>query len=155
MSTLLSAIRSLIFVLVLIVTVIPWAMGVLLLSIFRRGDPVYWACAGWLKVAIWSEIEFEASKLHCPIPLKDLTILDAKVTLLEHETIIKGYIDVPLLDAIGIKHLTPIIIKLPHDGDGFIIDIFNPDSFLGLPVLDGHFVRIDKWGHHLLSGLFD
>ena len=54
MSNLLSAIRSLIFVLVLIVTVIPWALGVLLLSIFRRGDPVYWACAGWLKVAIWS-----------------------------------------------------------------------------------------------------
>jgi 1-acyl-sn-glycerol-3-phosphate acyltransferase len=54
MSTLLSAIRSLIFVLVLVVTVIPWALGVLLLSVFRRGDPVYWACAGWLKVAIWS-----------------------------------------------------------------------------------------------------
>ena len=54
MSTLLSAIRSLIFVLVLVVTVIPWALGVLLLSIFRRGDPVYWACANWLKVAIWS-----------------------------------------------------------------------------------------------------
>ena len=42
-STLLSAIRSLIFVIVLIVTVIPWALGVLLLSIFRRGDPIYWA----------------------------------------------------------------------------------------------------------------
>jgi 1-acyl-sn-glycerol-3-phosphate acyltransferase len=54
MSTLLSAIRSLIFVLTLVVTVIPWALGVLVLSIFRRGDPVYWACAGWLKVAIWS-----------------------------------------------------------------------------------------------------
>ena len=54
MSNLLSAIRSLIFVIVLIVTVIPWALGVLVLSIFRRGDPVYWACAGWLKVAIWS-----------------------------------------------------------------------------------------------------
>ncbi len=54
MSMLLSAIRSLIFVLVLVVTVIPWALGVLLLSVFRRGDPVYWACAGWLKVAIWS-----------------------------------------------------------------------------------------------------
>ncbi|WP_161953179.1 lysophospholipid acyltransferase family protein, partial [Escherichia coli] len=54
MSTLLSAIRSLIFVIVLIVTVIPWALGVLLLSIFRRGDPIYWACANWLKIAIWS-----------------------------------------------------------------------------------------------------
>ena len=54
MSTLLSAVRSMVFVLVLIVTVIPWALGVLVLSIFRRGDPVYWACAGWLTVAIWS-----------------------------------------------------------------------------------------------------
>ena len=54
MSTLLSAIRSLIFVLVLIVTVIPWATAVVILSIFRRGDPIYWACAGWLKLAIWS-----------------------------------------------------------------------------------------------------
>ena len=53
MSTLLSAIRSLIFVLVLIVTVIPWATAVVILSIFRRGDPIYWACAGWLRVAMW------------------------------------------------------------------------------------------------------
>jgi 1-acyl-sn-glycerol-3-phosphate acyltransferase len=54
MSTVLSAIRSLIFLLVLVVTVIPWAIGVLILSIFRRGDPIYWACANWLKIAIWS-----------------------------------------------------------------------------------------------------
>ena len=54
MSTVLSAIRSLIFILVLVVTVIPWAIGVLILSIFRRGDPIYWACANWLKIAIWS-----------------------------------------------------------------------------------------------------
>ena len=33
MSTLLSAIRSLIFVIVLVVTVIPWALGVLLLLV--------------------------------------------------------------------------------------------------------------------------
>jgi 1-acyl-sn-glycerol-3-phosphate acyltransferase len=54
MSTLLSAIRSLIFVIVLVVTVIPWGTGVCILSIFRRGDPIYWACANWLKIAIWS-----------------------------------------------------------------------------------------------------
>jgi 1-acyl-sn-glycerol-3-phosphate acyltransferase len=54
MSTVLSAIRSLIFVIVLAVSVVPWALGVLVLSIFVRGDPVYWACAGWLKVATWS-----------------------------------------------------------------------------------------------------
>ncbi len=54
MSMLLSAIRSLIFVIVLVVTVIPWGTGVVILSIFRRGDPIYWACANWLKIAIWS-----------------------------------------------------------------------------------------------------
>jgi hypothetical protein len=106
-----------------------------------------------IEVDIFGKIHFEASKLDCPIPLHDLTILDAEVTLLEHETIIKGYIDVPLLDAIGIKHLTPIIIKLPHEGDGFIIDIFHPHSFLDLPLLDGDVVRIDHLGHHLLKGL--
>jgi 1-acyl-sn-glycerol-3-phosphate acyltransferase len=53
MSQLLSALRSLIFVVFLTVTVMPWAMGVLILSIFRRGDPVYWACAGWLRLAIY------------------------------------------------------------------------------------------------------
>ena len=40
MSNLLSAIRSLIFVLVLIVTVIPWATAVVILSVFRRGYPI-------------------------------------------------------------------------------------------------------------------
>lgn len=47
------AVRSAIFLLWMVVTVIPWALAVLVLSIFVRGDPVYWACAGWLKVAMW------------------------------------------------------------------------------------------------------
>ncbi len=54
MGTLLSALRSLIFVIFLAVSVVPWALGVLILSIFVRGDPVYWACAGWLRLAIYS-----------------------------------------------------------------------------------------------------
>ena len=45
--------RSLLFVLWLIVTVVPWALMVLVFSIFVRGNPVYWLCAGWLRVAIW------------------------------------------------------------------------------------------------------
>ncbi len=53
MSLLLAAIRSLIFVLFLIVTVIPWALFAVLLSVFVRGDKVYWTCAGWLALAIW------------------------------------------------------------------------------------------------------
>ena len=51
--TALAFVRSLAFVLFLAVTVAPWALAVLVLSIFVRGDPVYWACIGWLRVAIW------------------------------------------------------------------------------------------------------
>jgi 1-acyl-sn-glycerol-3-phosphate acyltransferase len=47
------ALRSLIFVLFLAVTVVPWALAVLVLSIFTQGPRVYWACVGWLRVAIW------------------------------------------------------------------------------------------------------
>lgn len=52
MSLLLAALRSALFVAVLTVTVIPWALAVILISMFRRGDPVYWACVGWLRIAI-------------------------------------------------------------------------------------------------------
>ncbi len=53
MFLLLCALRSLLFVLFLIITVIPWALAVLLISIFVKGDPVYWSCAGWLRVATY------------------------------------------------------------------------------------------------------
>jgi 1-acyl-sn-glycerol-3-phosphate acyltransferase len=33
--------------------VIPWAIAVLVASIFVRGDALYWMCAGWLRVAMW------------------------------------------------------------------------------------------------------
>ncbi|MEJ6000835.1 lysophospholipid acyltransferase family protein [Paucibacter soli] len=52
MLSLLSALRSLLFLLYLSATVIPWAMAVLLISLFARGDKVYWACVGWLRLAI-------------------------------------------------------------------------------------------------------
>jgi len=47
------ALRSALFVVFLAVSVVPWALAVLVLSVFVRGAPVYWACAGWLKVAIY------------------------------------------------------------------------------------------------------
>ena len=47
------ALRSLLFVLWMSVTVVPWALAVLVFSLFRRGDPLYWMCAGWLGTAIW------------------------------------------------------------------------------------------------------
>jgi 1-acyl-sn-glycerol-3-phosphate acyltransferase len=45
--------RSLVFLLWLVVTVIPWAIAVLAASIFVRGAALYWMCVGWLRVAIW------------------------------------------------------------------------------------------------------
>jgi 1-acyl-sn-glycerol-3-phosphate acyltransferase len=47
------ALRSAVYLLWLAVTVVPWATAVLVVSIFVRGDPVYWMCAGWLRVAVW------------------------------------------------------------------------------------------------------
>ncbi len=47
------ALRSLLFVLWMSVTVVPWAIAVLVFSIFVRGDKVYWLCAGWLRLAMW------------------------------------------------------------------------------------------------------
>ena len=47
------ALRSLLFMLWMVATVVPWALAVLLISVFGRGARVYWACAGWLRVAIW------------------------------------------------------------------------------------------------------
>ena len=45
--------RSALFVAFLALTVVPWALAVVLVSIFVRGDPVYWMCVGWLRTAIW------------------------------------------------------------------------------------------------------
>lgn len=49
---LLWALRSALYVLFLAVTVMPWAIAVLVMSIFVRGDRIYWACVGWLRVAV-------------------------------------------------------------------------------------------------------
>ena len=48
-----SAVRSALFVLFMAVTVIPWALSVLVVSIFAKGNVVYWMCVGWLRTAIW------------------------------------------------------------------------------------------------------
>lgn len=48
-----AALRSILFFLWMAVTVVPWACMVLLASIFLRPTPLYWLCAGWLKVAIF------------------------------------------------------------------------------------------------------
>lgn len=48
-----AGLRSAIFVLWLVLTVVPWAMAVLVASIAVRGRPLYWMCVGWVAVAIW------------------------------------------------------------------------------------------------------
>jgi 1-acyl-sn-glycerol-3-phosphate acyltransferase len=53
MGTFFSAIRSVLFVVFLAVTVVPWALAVLVVSIFAKGNVVYWMCVGWLRTAIW------------------------------------------------------------------------------------------------------
>lgn len=45
--------RSLAYLLWLIVTVVPYAVVVLLVSIFIRGERLYWLCVGWTRLAVW------------------------------------------------------------------------------------------------------
>jgi len=52
MARALASLRSALFVLFMAVTVVPWATAVVVLSIFTRGDRVYWLCVGWLRLSI-------------------------------------------------------------------------------------------------------
>ena len=47
-------IRSVIHVLWLIITVIPWALFVVVFSYFASSTRIYWWCAGWLRMAVHS-----------------------------------------------------------------------------------------------------
>ena len=49
----LAALRSALFVLWMLVTVVPIAMAVVLASIFIKGTPLYWMCVSWLRLVIW------------------------------------------------------------------------------------------------------
>jgi len=44
--------RSLLFLLWMVVTVIPYAIAVLLASIVQRGAPLYWMCVAWLRLVV-------------------------------------------------------------------------------------------------------
>ena len=48
-----AALRSAIFVAWLVVSVIPWALAVVLASVVIGRRPLYWMCVGWLRAAIW------------------------------------------------------------------------------------------------------
>ncbi len=45
--------RSLLFVLFMAATITPWALAVVIVSIFTRGPVIYTMCVGWLRTAIW------------------------------------------------------------------------------------------------------
>ena len=45
-------IRSILHVLWMIITVIPWATFVVVASVFIRSTTMYWWCTGWLRVAV-------------------------------------------------------------------------------------------------------
>jgi 1-acyl-sn-glycerol-3-phosphate acyltransferase len=45
--------RSAVFVLWLAATVVPYAIAVIVVSIFVRGKPLYWFTIGWLRLAMW------------------------------------------------------------------------------------------------------
>ena len=50
---LLWALRSALFILWMAATVVPWAVAMLVLSIFIRGQKLYWPTMFWLDIAIW------------------------------------------------------------------------------------------------------
>lgn len=47
------ALRSLLFVLWMAATVVPWGTLMVLLSVFVRGEKLYWPTMVWLRMAIW------------------------------------------------------------------------------------------------------
>jgi len=54
MTSALAAVRSAIFVVFMVVTVVPWAILCLVSSIFVRGERLYWIVIVWLRVTIWA-----------------------------------------------------------------------------------------------------
>ena len=47
-------IRSVLHMLWMVLTVIPWGLAVLVYSLFASSTKIYWLCAGWLRVAVSS-----------------------------------------------------------------------------------------------------
>jgi 1-acyl-sn-glycerol-3-phosphate acyltransferase len=52
MAQALSVVRSIVFFTWMAVTVVPWGLMVLVVSLFLSRRALYWLCAGWLKLAI-------------------------------------------------------------------------------------------------------
>lgn len=50
----LNAFRSILHLLVMGLTLMPWALAAVLLSVWVRGPRLYWFCTGWMRVVVWS-----------------------------------------------------------------------------------------------------
>ncbi len=50
---LLARLRSMLYVAWMAITVVPFALAAMVVSIFVRGDPVYWICITWLRGCVW------------------------------------------------------------------------------------------------------
>ncbi len=48
-----NALRSVLHLLFMAVTVVPWALAVLLAAPFLNSTRIYWFCVGWLRLAVW------------------------------------------------------------------------------------------------------
>lgn len=49
-----NAVRSLFHLLFMAVTVVPWAIVVLIASVFIRGEKLYFLCIRWLRAVVWA-----------------------------------------------------------------------------------------------------
>src|SRR5687767_13777129 len=49
----LALLRSFLFLLWMLITVVPIATAVVLASLVQRGAPLYWTCISWLRLVIW------------------------------------------------------------------------------------------------------
>jgi 1-acyl-sn-glycerol-3-phosphate acyltransferase len=47
------ALRSSLFIVWMVITVVPIASAVMVASIFVKGTPLYWMCISWLRLVIW------------------------------------------------------------------------------------------------------
>ncbi|HMR71294.1 MAG TPA: 1-acyl-sn-glycerol-3-phosphate acyltransferase, partial [Rubrivivax sp.] len=44
--------RSAIYLAWVVVTVVPWALAVMVASLFLPGRSLYWMCVGWVRLAV-------------------------------------------------------------------------------------------------------
>ena len=79
--------RSLLHMLVMAITVVPWALAVVICAPFLNSTQIYWMCAGWLKLAVRSGELILGIRNHIigyenlPVGSKDPAIL-----LLKHQS---------------------------------------------------------------------